>query len=111
MTTPRMHNGRPLHHLGRGYAVLADRAGAELTTRQPGEVWLGFEHHAEVKILFMPDSTDADGALHFAGHGMATSVDVVLEDDGVVLTYPLRSRCHDGDDVAFHWDDALGVMA
>lgn len=112
---PRTKNGRALHHLGSGYAVLLSPSGREVSDRAPGNVWLGFTGTGvrmakDVIIIFLPDSTDSNGAeLTMTSTGECSGVGIGLDGDGIIHIDDVRAVKRQ--DVRMDWTTMLEYMA
>lgn len=112
MSTPRLANGRPLVHLGRGYVVLLGHGEAEVSTRAEGEIWIGVEYaNAPFKMVLLPDHTESDGQIELRVESgvTATHLGVGHVDAGLfskqAMFVPKGGVAH------IEWQSALGVMA
>jgi hypothetical protein len=109
---PRLANGRKLHYLGRGYAVLTDDAddfSREYSKRHEVDIWWGFKAVATVDIVCHPLDTDLEGRIEFHATGPAGRVTCVTPDDGPVAWW--RVSADKGDSVLMDFRPALKAMA
>jgi hypothetical protein len=102
-----------MKHLGRGFFVLVDRDGNEVSERAPGEAWLAFEHPSRLTLVIHPDSTDRYGMVPLtpAAPG-AVYIAMGLDEQGVILTQlEQRFDIPPGGVCSVNWNPMLDAMS
>lgn len=106
---PRLHNGRPLHHIGDGYLVLLDNQGQEVSQRATGTAWIGFlDPPGPPQVIFLPDHTDKFGDVTLNAEGPVAWVALGIVGDGIVTRDPGTAAA--GQTVSVKWDSMLDRM-